>query len=233
MSYFRNVELDGKWSPGGTYTFEVDINEIVTEEYPSMPGYGEWVWDDVWTNYWFSHGLWHETNNPNPGDGYYGGPFDWGWEVGDERLAKWSYYGVIDGVYQMISVGENGATRSGGGEYGVGSHWTGSKRSGHFPEGCSITTMYNRKFGLYSSSDSLTGECDDEPAPSGMGKFLFDNNNENLEGVVNGFIVLSTEDLEDGWVKYTVQISGELPQGDYYLKGKTYLVAPAGGGGAT
>ena len=129
MSYFRNVQNNGVWNPGGTYTFEADLRSK-------------------------------------------------------------------DG-------------------------WTGKE----FP-----CRFFASGFGLYTSNDVLNpptncyGCLDSACWPQFAYKeedYLFDNNNEDFTGGVDGSTV-SSKELEDGWMKYTVQLAEDLPNGTYYFKGRRF-----------
>ena len=137
MAIFRNIQNDGNWHRGGTYTIEV-----------------------------YEPGL----NESNPGG--------------------WCYNPYV------LACGAVGTDRS-----------EGSK--------------------LFTDTDSLEGECNtppgtNEPPPVQGGNFLFNNNNEDLNGGVLGLILVSKEDTGDeGWERYTFTVVGVVELGSFWLKHKS------------
>jgi len=145
MSYFRNVELDGKWEAGGTYTFEV---------YEPISGF----------------------------------PIDGGWLI-NPYTGVCSWYAA-----------------------GVGNCVSCDQAEGDM---------------LYSDTDLLIDEdCHGgsfAPSAGLVGNILFDNNDANLDGGVEGTEIIDKEDTEDErWYKYTITLPADIPNGTYYFKRKNF-----------
>jgi len=80
---------------------------------------------------------------------------------------------------------------------------------------------------VYSDTDLLIDyDCHGgsfTPAAGSGGNILFDNNDENLDGAVEGTSAVSREETEDEfWYKYTVTLPADISDGTYYFKRKNY-----------
>jgi hypothetical protein len=183
MSYYRNVQNDGIWEVGGTYTFEVDERSYDSENEGGSISLGV----PVFTGFWYCNPdilaggepspppppVYLQETNPNYPNG------------------TWLDYPIYE--YGGVSCSPDGTNKTIG-------------------------------FGLYYSSDSLDNDVCSNTYPTGNngGTIFFDNNNENFEGAIEGIEILSIEELEDGWNKYTVKVSEDTEAGDFYIKGREY-----------
>ena len=242
MSYFRNVQNSGTWRAGNIFTFELNNNEIFPAETTTIP-HAEYEWE--WTgykNYWSSHGAWHsDPDAPYPGAGSYDPPVNWGWEIEEVPRCSWPLWTQAGGYWhhewQNPELGFN-STRSGGGRYGIGSHWTSTRRIGTFVfigQTC-ISVNLTRKFKLVGESDIISQACGLEYEPqsgeTGIQRYAFtlqdDEDGNQVEAPIDGLTVLYKETLEDGWIRYYVEVNKNAPPGNHYLKGKTYHVTGGG-----
>jgi hypothetical protein len=226
MSKFRNVQSAGNWQPGGIYTFEVDENADGAETIEVQdPDSGSWVWDGLWENYYY---------DPNKETGQYF--FSWyeNWWANAHTVdaiayAQWYVWTNISGdEWAMMPQGTPDAS---------GYYLFSRKNSYYWVAGeGTVERTATKYFSLISLEDVLAnnGEYPDGYyVPSGVGTILYDNNAGNQMGAVTGGLtILNLQSLEDGWVRYTVQVSSTLARGNYYLKGATYLVADGGAGGS-